>query len=388
MLSINVFDLYPRLALARCLVLTVRGDVAEAERTYRETATATSDFTRDREGGDDRALAIDHLLLQGTLRSTGCKFPALPDMSLGADAVGLATATDLGPGLRGMVSFGLCMVHNHVADFAKAVEWAERARTQLGPKSHLAPHTYYELGASAMARGRPDVAQAYYDRALGLAKRDYLRDSGAVVLGDILKAELAFERSGFATQNKPASASPRLLGESGAPFQVYAANFGLAVDAALWTGRPDKALALVEDAREYALRTSRPPLAKFLSALHVSLLLAEHNVGEATRAWAFNDLPEAPDDCGEVPSARTEKLSMILEPGTVDSAQGIGSTLTDGEMEVLERLAQHQRDRQIAAELALTVDGVRYRIRNIFSKLNVRSRFDAVHKAWVGFLTR
>ena len=173
----------------------------------------------------------------------------------------------------------------------------ERARTQLGPKSRLAPHTYYELGASAMARGRPDVAQAYYDRALGLAKRDYLRDSGAVVLGGILKAELAFERSGFATQNKPASASPRLLGESGAPFQVYAANFGLAVDAALWHRRPDKALALVEDAREYALRTSRPPLAKFLSARHVSLLLAEHNVGEATRAWAFNDLPEAPDDC-------------------------------------------------------------------------------------------
>ena len=84
---------------------------------------------------------------------------------------------------------------------------------------------------------------------------------------------------------------------------------------------------------------------------------------------------------GEVPSARTEKLSMILAPVTPDSAQGIGSTLTDGEMEVLERLAQHQRDKQIAADLALTVDGVRYRIRNIFSKLNARSRFDAVHRA-------
>ena len=486
MLSINVFDLYPRMALARCLVLTVRGDVAEAERTYRETATATSDFTRDRQGGDDRALVIDHLLLQGMLRSTGCKFPALLGMSLGADTIGLTTATDLEPDLRGMISFGLCMVHNHVADFANAVEWVERARTQLGPKSHLAPHTYYELGASAMAQGRPVVAQAYYDRALGLAKRDYLRDSGAVVLGGILKAELAFERSGFATQNKPAGASPRLLGESGAPFQGYAANFGLAVDAALWYGRPEKALALVEDAREYALRTSRPPLAKFLSALHVSVLLAEHNVAEATRAWAFNDLPEAQDDCldlarrgwrqtellactrirlciargdydlarslahqlrrlaaakelrrtlmraealsmvleysagdgdaavrhltvliglvqetdyvgalvrdreialglldqlGEVPSAQTEKLSMILAPVTANSAQGVGSSLTDGEMEVLERLAQHQRDRQIAAELALTVDGVRYRIRNLFSKLNARSRFDAVHKA-------
>ena len=486
MLSINVFDLYPRLALARCLVLTVRGDVAEAERTYRETAAATSDFTRDREGGDDRALVIDHLLLQGTLRSTGCKFPALLDMSLGADTIGLATATDLEPGLRGMISFGFCAVHNHVADFANAVEWAERARTQLGPKSYLAPYTYYEMGVSAMAQGRPDVAQAYYDRALGLAKRDYLRDSGAVVLGGVLKAELAFERSGFATQIKAAGASPRLLGESGAPLQVYAANFGLAVEAALWTGRPDKALALVEDAREYALRTSRSPLVKFLSALHVSVLLAEHNVGEATRAWAFNDLPEAQDDCldlarrgwrqtelltctrirlciarrdyelarslanqlrrlavarglrrtlmraealsmvleysagdsdaavrhltvfiglfqetdyagalvrdreiavglldqlGAIPSARTEKLSMILAPVTPDSAQGIGSTLTDGEMEVLERLAQHQRDRQIAADLALTVDGVRYRIRNIFSKLNARSRFDAVHRA-------
>ncbi|MYD97871.1 MAG: hypothetical protein F4X98_10875 [Gammaproteobacteria bacterium] len=487
MLKAETFDMYPRVAIGRCLVLAITADLPRAERLYRSIAAATSDFTRDREGGDDRALVVDHLLLQGMLFSTGCRLRGMKELGQAARAAEVAAGSDLDPAARGMFSFGFGLVQSHVAEFDGAVECMERARTQIGPRSHLAPHVYYELGSIAMAQGSPTAAAAYYDQALVLAKGDYLRDSGAVLVGGILRGELAVESMGFTPKVKPVNVSPRLLGESGATFQVYTASLGVAAELAIWNGTADRALALVEDAREYALRTNRPSFAKFLSAVYVSLLLAEQRVDDAIRAWEVGELPVAPDDCAnldkrgwrrtemlactrmrlcgaqkdfegcrelfhalrEVAASRgikrtlmrAEALSMALEfrAGNRDAANqhldgflsmyaesayafgllrerrialellderseamesgsmarlaelvrralaeresGDQPSLTDGEMDVLWRIARHQRDKQIATDLALSVDGVRYRIRQIFAKLNARGRFDAVHRA-------
>ena len=53
----------------------------------------------------------------------------------------------------------------------------------------------------------------------------------------------------------------------------------------------------------------------------------------------------------------------------------------EGELDVLGCLARRLQDKQIATELHLSVDGVRYRLRRIFRKLAARSRDDAVHRA-------
>ena len=488
MLKVETFDMYPRVAIGRCLVLAVTADLPRAERLYRAIANATSEFTRDRNGGDDQALVVDHLLLQGMLAATGCKLHGFSNSMQPMEAVEVAAGSDLDPAARGMFSFGFGLAYSHVADFGNAIEYMERARTQVGPRSHLAPHVHYELGSIAMAEGNPTAAAGYYDQALVLAKGDYLRDSGAVVVGGILRGELAAERVGFTPKARPANVSPRLLGASGASFQVFTASLGMAAESAIWNGTADRARALVEDAREYALRTNRPRFAKFLSAVHVYVLLAEQRVDDAIRAWAVNELPVAAKDCvdlarrgwrqtemlactrirlcaaqedfeggrelsralSEVTASkglkrtlmRAEALSMALEfgAGNMDAANehldrylgmyaetdyafallcerrialklldersthmaaestaslvalmqrtladGSGSgeqpNLTDGEMDVLWRIARHQRDKQIATDLALSVDGVRYRIRQIFAKLNARSRFEAVHRA-------
>ena len=55
-------------------------------------------------------------------------------------------------------------------------------------------------------------------------------------------------------------------------------------------------------------------------------------------------------------------------------------TLSIREQAVLERLAT-QQDKQIAKALDLTVHGVRYHIRNVFRKLEVSTRVEAVHRA-------
>ena len=53
-------------------------------------------------------------------------------------------------------------------------------------------------------------------------------------------------------------------------------------------------------------------------------------------------------------------------------------SLSAREREVLGRL--QAQDREIAASLGLTRDGVRYHVRNIFAKLGVHRRADAVRR--------
>ena len=54
---------------------------------------------------------------------------------------------------------------------------------------------------------------------------------------------------------------------------------------------------------------------------------------------------------------------------------------TTREIEVLERLRRGERDKEIASHLGITSNGVRYHLRNIFRKLGVSGRVDAVTRA-------
>ena len=80
--------------------------------------------------------------------------------------------------------------------------------------------------------------------------------------------------------------------------------------------------------------------------------------------------PDSP--CRE--SARS-LLAAIRREGDVRNL-----VLSERERTVLERLGS-QRDKQIAAALGLTVDGVRYHMRKLFTKLGVHTRADAVRRA-------
>ena len=73
LLTAEVLSQYPRLALVRCVALTVSGEIDGAKRLYGAAAEQTGGFTRDREGGDDRALQTDHIFVQGLLHMCGCR---------------------------------------------------------------------------------------------------------------------------------------------------------------------------------------------------------------------------------------------------------------------------------------------------------------------------
>ena len=75
---------------------------------------------------------------------------------------------------------------------------------------------------------------------------------------------------------------------------------------------------------------------------------------------------------------RETARSLLAAMRGVDGVRGL--VLSEREREVLQRL-ESQRDKQIAAALELTVHGVRYHLRKLFTKLNVRTRAEAVRRA-------
>ena len=78
-------------------------------------------------------------------------------------------------------------------------------------------------------------------------------------------------------------------------------------------------------------------------------------------------------------SAAVRLHEMMLDAAGAEEAPSLRS-LNHRELDVLARLERH-RDKEIARDLKLSYDGVRYRIRRIFDKLGARGRLDAVHRA-------
>ena len=335
LLSEEVLEKHPRLALVRCVALTLSGDIAGARRVYGVAEAGTAGFTRDREGGDDAALLIDHLVVYGLVEMCGC----VPYVEISTQmlplGIGVTAGADTDVLFRGVFSLGMCFAHNQGAGFDAAVEWAERARAALGRGSPYLAHVDFQLGSVAMARGRAREAQECYERALRVARASHLRDAGAMMLGEVLAAELAFERSAGAAPVDGARLSPQLLGECAAWLDIYAASTEVGAEFALRNGDAQAALVLVEHAREYARRTGRAPLERFLSALRVSVLLADGGVEEAERAWHVDLLPEATSECidlaaqswREAEMLACVRLRLLTARGAFDAARELGGAL-------------------------------------------------------------
>ena len=96
--------------------------------------------------------------------------------------------------------------------------------------------------------------------------------------------------------------------------------------------------------------------------------------GDASREVLEHLLNSQPD--GPFQSAAGDLLEMIAS----DKEKDAGTRFTDRELVVL-KLLPDLRDKQIAAELSMSREGVRYHLHRIFDKLGVRGRREAVQRA-------
>ena len=107
--------------------------------------------------------------------------------------------------------------------------------------------------------------------------------------------------------------------------------------------------------------------------------------GETPYAWSLVRereiaLPVVESFIDSVPDSpsRRSALSLLAHEFAPDEFRP--PTLSDREQEILERL-EAQPDKPIAIALGLTAHGVRYHLRNLFTKLGVDNRAEAVRRA-------
>ncbi len=486
----DVVASHPRLALMRCVVLSLSGDMDGARRVYQAAAMESAGFARGAGGDEDPQMKLDHLLVLGLLLVLGCA-PLSRYGPVAATSFELVEQPDLDSLVRGMFRHGLCFALTEMAEFDQAAEWAERARMDLGHHTqYLSPTLDYQLGIAAMAQGRTAEAASRYETALRLARLGHLGNAGTVMIGEILAAELELELSARMWPRQRLSVSPRLLAECGAWLDVYAASIVLAAELALAEGGVEAALAVIDNANEFARATERSALVTFLAAQRVSLLVMGGRAEEATRAWRGDDLPGRDEACvdfkahrwREVEAIVCARLRLLIAREEFDRARQLASrtfaattrrrlvrtllrarvlsmrlellagnqeqatehlaeyltlftdapyarplardrdialplldriadeprdapvaiaavdlrrvlekpdeptdlnavpALTEGELEVLKRL-EFQSDNEIAKDLGLTYDRVRYRVRGLFAKLDAPGRSNAVDRA-------
>ena len=488
-LTEDVLAAHPRLALVRCIALAASGDMDGARRVYQGAAMKSVGFTRDAGGEEDEALQADHLVVLGMFAILGCSL--LPRYDTLIEAAGrLARQPDLDPLLRGMVNIGLSMTCNEKAHFDEAVQHAESASADLAPTAlYVLPQIEFQLGTAAMARGKTDEAQRRYEHGLNIAQ-SHVGDTGTVMTGGVLSAELELERCASAPLPGMTPVSARLLGEYGVWFDVYAAGLGVAAELAWYHGSRETALAGIEQAREFARATDRAALARLLSAQRVSLLVIDGRTDEAAQAWRAQRMPTSAEACldlktqrwREVEAIACARLRLMTAQGDAENARSLASALRDlaskralirtlmralalsarleseagnperaaghvvealhlyrhadyarplarekavvipllqqvidadkpasaartaralrasltarndrsqapdsallsrKELDVLRRLCS-RADREIAEELGMSYDAVRYYVRKIFARVGARNRFDAVHRA-------
>ena len=488
-LTEEVISMHPRLALLRCAVLAMSGDMEGARRVYEPASSDTEGFTRNPHGDVNKDLQIEHWLVRGLMLIQGCSF--LRDYESLVSQAKHYEESDLDPLARGVIRFGLAVTSTEGADFETAAIWLERARADLGRNTpHLSAQVDFQQGLAAMAQGRCEQAAKAYRSGIASANLGHVGDATTVMTGEILTAELAFERTTGVPKRRSTLLSPRLLAECGAWLDVYVANMSVTAELALLESGVDGALAVAETAIQFARTTNRSALARLMSAIRVSFLVRGERVDEADKAWRSENLPVDQEACldlttqrwreieavagarllllnarGELEAARelaagllelAEKRNLIRtmmrslalamrmeydagaieaalehlaaflrlfsktdyarplvrerkiaialleqvmdsrpdDPVAVTAAQLLdalthpdkqeddqrNSDLTREELEVLQLLGANS-DKEIAKQLHLSHDGLRYRVRRIFAKLGAKGRHDAVHRA-------
>ena len=282
-LTAEVIEDFPRLAFLRCAALMARSDLQRAFELYMAVYKQTQGFRRDRDGGDDRALRIDSVLVQSTWLAFGCQplGSEIVNQAL-ADAGELAADGQLDPAARGLLYAVLCAVDCQRARFESS-HWLGTQAKQcfaLANDRHGSGFVDFVLGMAAMAEGRlNDAAQSF-------ARRD------PELISRVLTAELYLERNQLKAHRRAGSGSivPLRVVEKG--LDVHAAAYGVAAELAFEKDGVNGALEVLQDALDFAIADGLTSLVRHLSALRVSYLVTDGRVDQAIRIWREAKLPE------------------------------------------------------------------------------------------------
>ncbi len=268
----------PRLALLQCLILRLSARFDEANALFEAVARKTDGFTRDRDGGDADALAMDRVFTEGVLAAGADRLPPAE----------LASRLPTGGSARARHTM-FCFACYERARFDECRRHGRLAQTCFGDDVRFGDiFVNLCLGMSAMAQGRVREASAAYGRARQGARKFFASDPCLTVSTDALAIELDLERN---RERKIQQRTLQSMAEvRGVWSEVYATAIAVTAELTFAQYSSEAAIQLLSKAVDDVRVTGIASLSHHTAALLAQYLVEVERVEEAGSVWRDHGL--------------------------------------------------------------------------------------------------
>lgn len=263
-----------------------------------------------------------------------------------------------------------------LGDVSTTVTQSEQA-LELLAASNLAfrTSTMWKLGYAYATQGKTRAAQAAYEQALRTAEHTnntIFAISALIGLGNLLRGsgDLTGAEAYFNRAIELAGVLPvPIIGE---------AHRGIGA-IKLAQGQLDEAQQAADRAVDFSQRLTRGPRLLFAKLLQVEVLAAQKQYAEARQLFVAldRDIQHSAD------AKLLSQLAQVRQTldASLEADNPLVEPLSGRELEILSLVADGLSNKQIGERLHLAIDTVKGHNRNIFAKLQVRRRTEAVAKA-------
>ena len=324
---------YPRLDLLRCIVLCLSLKWDEAEALFQTVSQRTDGFTRDRDGGNADALAVDAVFTQAILRGGAdqllpheleSRFPAGDPLPGDEEGRSLAYARHT----------LLCIACYERANFEESTRHGLRAKAHFGKDGRFSRIIVDAcLGMAAMAQGRvPEAVEKYRD--IRRASRKFFpADPWIATSSNALAIELDLERNRVSAVRR--KTLERLTQLQGVWADGYSTSLAVSAELMFVQCGEAAAIQLLTRSVDGVRATRNQNLLNTVSALLADYLTQAGQSEQAGAVWRDHALP---CDAAELldlerQSWRTmEALScarvrLLETQGDFDAADGLADSL-------------------------------------------------------------
>ena len=335
LLTAEVMEAHPRLALLHCVALKLTSKTDEAEALYETVGRRTEGFTRDRDGGDADALSCDRLFAKVVLGG-GTSRLQRETLDAALPAGDTTSSDDKSSRFQSAALHALhCGANYERTRFDECRRHGEWALAHFGEEARYGEiHVSVCLGLAAMAQGRVSEAADRYRRARQAARRFFAADRYLAAVTEVVTIELDLER------NREKAIQQRTLPGLDELRTGWIDIYAAAVDvrAELTFGRYGGEAVIkflrhtIDDERAAGSRR----IAHHLSALLASYLVLTGQGGEAAHLWRDSALPSSDADLLDLDgqSWRTmEALScarvrLLVDQGSFDAADELVDSIS------------------------------------------------------------
>ncbi|PCI49642.1 MAG: hypothetical protein COB49_04705 [Alphaproteobacteria bacterium] len=295
MIDDEIISYFPRLGLLRCIVLIKTGHIKAAQALYNHIKKETSGFQRDRIGGNDSSLYMDHTVIRSMLAA----YAGLP---LSSELISLVSneinnTEDVESSMIGFYNNMLCLAKYQRADFSEAWYHGQESASYYEKIGSEYGNIFidFHFGAIAMAQGKASEASGYISRASRNAHRFFPTDKEPRLIGEILTAELKLEKNDTKGLSRKFEDITQRLYESEAWFDIYAVAYSVAVEIIKEQGIKDIG-EFLKNAIECAEEKGLSKLISFLVALQVHILIIDGQKEKAQLLYGKSDIPKTIDE--------------------------------------------------------------------------------------------